>query len=301
MKRLLAIILVAGATFAQETADRVALDAAVVDRVAEASKRDLPRDLLKRIVEEDLELLRGRRTDGSYEYATYERFESGRITKSFSAQPRGDKMDTIELRGANVYRIIIDIPSRRLLVRRNRAVWIERVDVEYVAQGATQNRQQSFEVKAWLQPGETRPIDLPAIARQATAKVIATADKEGGYGNLDVALVQARIVDLATSPYASAVTSAKALLRALENGELPAVRSNAQRMRDALMGTAGLSAPEDAGGLKPAAPRETAADGASRLELQTELQMIEDLLTGSETERREGMDRLHQLVRRMRQ
>jgi hypothetical protein len=298
VKRFLAIILMAGAAFAQDTAERVALDAAVVDRVAEASKRDLPRDLLKRIVEEDLELLRGRRTDGSYEYATYERFESGRITKSFSVQPRGDKMDTVELRGANIYRIIIDIPSRRLLVRRNRAIWIERVDVEYVAQGATQNQQQSFEVKAWLQPGETRPIDLPAIARQATAKVIVTADKEGGYGNLDVALVQARIVDLATSPYASAVTSTKALLRALDNGELPAVRSNAQRMRDALMGTAGLGAPVAEAA---AAPREIAADGASRLEMQTELQMIEDLLTGSETERREGMDRLHQLIRRMRQ
>ncbi|HEY0160562.1 MAG TPA: hypothetical protein VGF28_24965 [Thermoanaerobaculia bacterium] len=298
-KRLLAIVLAAGGAFAQDTADRVALDAAVVDRVAEASKRDLPRDLLRRIVEEDLELLRGRRTDGSYEYATYERFESGRITKSFSVQPRGDKMETIELRGANVYRVLVDIPSRRLLVRRNRAVWIERVDVDYIAQGTTQNRQQSFEVKSWLQPGEARPIDLPAIARQVTAKVIATADKEGGYGNLDVALVQARIVDLATSPYAEAVTSAKALLRALENGEVPAVRSNAQRMREALAGAEGFSPPAEIAAVRAAAPQ--GDDGASRLELQTELQMIEDLLTGSETERREGLDRLHQLIRRMRQ
>ncbi|MFP5246826.1 MAG: hypothetical protein ACLGH0_09035, partial [Thermoanaerobaculia bacterium] len=57
-------------------------------------------------------------------------------------------------------------------------------------------------------------------------------------------------------------------------------------------------APET-GGLRPAAPQVT--DTATRLEMQTELQLIEDLLTGSENERREGLDRLHQLIRRMRQ
>jgi hypothetical protein len=129
--------------------------------------------------------------------------------------------------------------------------------------------------------------------------VIATADQEGGYANLDVALVQARIVDLSTSPYAEAVTSAKALLRALDEGEISSVRSHARRMRDALMGSAPAS-PAAAVVEAAAAPQET-SDSASRLEMQTELQMIEDLLTGSEAERREGMDRLHQLIRRMRQ
>ena len=295
----MAIVLFAATAVAQSPAERVSLDGAVVDRVAEASKRDLPRDLLKRIVDEDLELLRGRRTDGSYEYATYERFEAGRITKSFSVQPREDKMATIELRGANVYRVILDIPSRRLLVRKNRAVWIERVDVDYVAQGSTQSQQKSFEVKAWLQPGEVRPIDLPAIARQATARVVANADKEGGYSNLDVALVQARIVDLSTSPYAEAVTSAKALLRALENNELTAVRSNAQRMRDALGGSGSTTRPGVVDVVAAVPQRDE--DGAAKVELNAELQMIEDLLTGSEAERRQGLDRLHQLVRRTRQ
>ncbi|HYO78636.1 MAG TPA: hypothetical protein VE010_19405 [Thermoanaerobaculia bacterium] len=298
MKRLIAIALLATGAFAQDPAERVALDAAVVDRVAEASKRDLPTALLERIVEEDLELLRGRRADGSYEYATYERFESGRITKSFSVNPSEEKTETLEVRAANVYRVIVEAPSRRLLVRKNRAMWIERVDVEYIAQGATQLEQRSFDVKSWLQPGEMRPLDLPAIARQVTARVVARAAKDGGYGNLDVALVQARIVDLPSSPYAEAVTSAKALLRALENGELPAVRVNAQRMRDALSGPASRVAVRPA--VETAAPAPV-RDSATRLELQTELQMIEDLLTGSEAERREGLDRLHQMIRRMRQ
>ncbi len=278
--------------------EQVATDAIVIDRVAEASKRDLPTDLLRRIVDEDIELLRGRRPDGSYEYATYERFEAGRITKDFSVQPREDKMETNEVRGANVYRVIVEVPSRRMLVRRNRPVWVERIDVEFIAQGGSQVQNQSFEVKAWLQPGEVRPVDLPAIARQATARVIATGDKEGGYGNLVIALVQARIVDLPSSPYAEAVASAKALQRALNNGELPSVRASAQRMRDALGGSGTIAVI----GVRPT-PVETASempDTATQLELHTELQLIEDLLTGSEAERREGMDKLHQMIRRLR-
>jgi len=35
-------------------------------------------------------------------------------------------------------------------------------------------------------------------------------------------------------------------------------------------------------------------------DLYNELQAIEDLLTGNETERRQGLDRLHQLVRKLR-
>lgn len=302
MKRtiLIAALLVACNVLGQDTAARVAADAMVIDRVAEASKRDLPTDLLERIVEEDIELLRGRRADGSYEYATYERFESGRVTNSFSIQPRADKMATVELRGANVYRVIVDIPNRRMLVRRNRPVWIERVDVDYIGEGSIATQQKSFEVKAWMQPGEVRPIDLPVIARQATAKVIATADEKNGYGNLDVALVQARIVDNADSPYAEGVTAAKAVLRALENGQIPALRSAAQRMRDALGGSAATAVATTS---RPAASEMTVTarpDTASRLELQTELQIIEDLLTGTESERREGLDKLHQLIRRMR-
>lgn len=296
MKRFIAIVMFATAAFAQSPAEQVVNDAMVVDRVAEASKRDLPSDLLRRIVEEDIELLRGRRADGSYEYATYERFEAARVTKSFSVNPSEEKMETLEVRASNVYRVIVDIPSRRLLVRRNRPVWIERVDVDFIGEGSAQVQQRSFEVKSWLQPGDVRPLDLPVIARQVTARVIATAEKEGGYGNVDVSLVQARIVDLPSSPYAEAVTSAKALQRALENNELAAIRTAAQRLRDSLGGSGAVAVIA----ARPAGNNTTSLDRASQLELQTELQLIEDLLTGSEAERREGLDKLHQLIRRLR-
>jgi hypothetical protein len=304
MKRLLTIALLAVTATAQVPVAKVADDAMVVDRVAEASKRDLPTDLLKRIVNEDVDLLRGKRPDGSFEFAKYERFEAARIEKSFSINPSKDKMETVEVRGTWIYRVIVEVPSRRLLVRKNRPVWIERVDVDAVAEGTTQSRQQSFEVKAWMQPGEVRPIDLPAIAKQATVKVIATAEEKGGYGNVDVALVQARIVDAVDSPYAEAVNSAKAVLRALDNGDIASLRATARRMRAALGGSTPATVTATVVAPRPATSEMTVtapADTATRLEMQTELQMIEDLLTGSEAERREGMDRLHQMLRRLRQ
>jgi hypothetical protein len=293
-------------------AERVGTDGLVIDRVAEVSKRDLPTDLLRRMITDDLELLRGRRSDGSYDYATHERFEAGRVTNAYSIQPRSDKMQTVELKGDWVYRFVVEVPSRRMLVRKNRPIWIERAEVQYVPEGSTQAQQQTFDVKAWMQPGEVRPIDLPAIARQATVKLIATAEEKGGYGNVELALVQAKIVDKADSPYAEAVTYAKAVQRALDNGDIASLRSSAQRMRSALGGSSAtssitVSAPAIPVVARPAAPppssiASTAApqDTATRVELQAELQLIEDLLTGSESEKREGMDRLHQLVRRMR-
>lgn len=298
-RRVIAVagaVLFATAVVAQAPVDRVATDAVVIERVAEASDRDLPVKLLQRIVNEDIELLRGRRSDGSYEFASFERFEGSRLTQSFSVQPRSDRMETFQVRGANVYRVIVDVPGRRMLVRRNRPIWLERVDVEYIPDGSRQAKTDSFEVKAWLQPDEVRPIELPAIARQATVKVIATADPKGGYGNVEVALVQARIVDKADSPYASAVTGARALLRALEDNNPAAVRAAARRMGEGV--GARMSVTPAGSALDRAVS--TDPEGATRLELQAELQVIEDLLTGNETERREGMDRLHQLIRRLR-
>jgi hypothetical protein len=292
-------IVVSVAAGAQDVAQRVADDAIAIDRVGAASKRDLPTDLLKRMIEEDIELLRGRRNDGSYQYASFERFDSGRISNSFSVQHHGDKMEVLEVKGAWVYRVMVEVPSRRLVVRKNRPVWVERVDVDYIAERGSSTERQSIEVKQWLKPGEFRPVDLPAIARQATVRVVTSVEKDAGYGNVEVSLVKARIVDNADSPYGDAVASAKAVQRALENNDVPSLRAMAQRMRSQLGGGSVT---------RPSGSRvEVVAEAPAVLPpqqdpaIREELQTIEDLLTGNEQERREGMDRLHQLIRRMRQ
>jgi hypothetical protein len=301
MKRLAVLLLAATPLVGQAIAQtvpvaRVAGDAKVIDRVAEASRKDLPRDLLKRIVEEDIDLLRGKRADGSYTYAGYERLESGRVSQSFSVDP-GRKESVLEVKGPSAYRLAIIVPSRRMLVTKNKRVFIDRVDVEYVPVNGSATKTQSVNVGAWIDPGQTRNIDLDDISRQATAKVTAKAD-DSGYGNVTLALIQARIFDHPDSPYADAVQSAKAVLRALDHDDVGSIRAMAMRIFNALQ--PGLAASAPASTAAPAVQTVEVIAPRADSDVYAELQAIEDLLTGSDAERRQGLDRLHQLLRKLR-
>lgn len=290
-----AVLLAATATLAEIPVARVADDARAIDRVAAASKRDLPRDLLKRILDEDIDLLRGRHSDGTFDYASYERMEAGRSSSAFSVEEkRNDATSRLEIRGSYVYRLLIELPSRRMLVTKNRRVYIERADLEYVPEKGGSARTQSVKIAAWLDPGGSRSVDFDEIARQATVRVFARVENESGYGNVVLTLVQARIFDDPTSPYADAVSSAKAILRAIDHDDVASMRAMAQRMANDLQPK---TAAAEGGG-----PPKTVEVIAQRQdpELLKELQAIEDLLTGNETERRQGLDRLHQLLRKLR-
>lgn len=295
MKAAASVLLFVTATaFGEVPVERVADDARAIDRIAEMSRRDLPKDLLVRLVRHDIDLLRGKRPDDSYEYATYEALEGGRDSESFSIQPTGPgELKKVEMRGGVIFRVVLSAPSRRLVVAKNRPLWIERVEVEYVPQRGTSRKTQTTTIGAALEPGQSRQVDLQEIARSAVVRVFVRAEKESGYGNLTVTLLNARIFDDPASPYARAVESAKALLKAVEGGEVAAIRSVARR----LAGDLPLRAPTPALPA-PVVPMPLPAPAGSPS--LAELQAVEDLLTGTEAERREGMDRLHQLIRRMR-
>ena len=290
MTIILASIL-AAAVAADIPIQRVIDDAKAVERVAAASKRDMPHDLLKRILNDDIETLRGRRADGTYEYAGFERFDSGRITQAVSVQP---KDQTLEIRGSFVYKLQIEAPSRRmLLLTRNRRVYLDRVEIDYLPVSGTQTTQK-MKLDTWLEAGQSKTVDFEAIARQATVRLFAHADEKEGYGNLVLTLVQARVFDNPDSPYADAVASAKAILRALDHDDVSSMRAMATRMVNDLQPLVSTSV------VNVVAPQSTQSAQRTDAELYAELQAIEDLLTGTDAEKRQGIDRLHQLVRKLR-
>src|SRR6185369_14679581 len=138
--RLIAVALLATTTALAQQAPvpvaHIADDAKVIDRVAQASKNDLPRDLLRRIVDEDIELLRGRRSDGTYVYASYERMESSRVSEAYSINPSSDdRLTKVDVRGEFAYRLTVGLPLRRMVVTKNRPLWIENVVIEYIQIG----------------------------------------------------------------------------------------------------------------------------------------------------------------------
>lgn len=300
---VITILLIASSMMAQVPVARVADDGRVIDRVAEAARNDLPRDLLKRIVNEDIDLLRGKRADGTYQYAGYDRMEAGRKTETISVDPER-KESVLELRDAFAFRLIISIPSRRMLVTRNHHIYLDRVEIELLPQGSSEKRFQTVKIGAWLEPGSSQTVELGEIGRQAIARVYAHADKDG-YANVSLTLVEARIFDDPASPYADAVDSAKAILKAVDHDDKTSIRAMAQRIASKLQPLSAAAVP------LPASPPATIAaiPSTSQIEVSStrpdpdtlsELQTVEDLLTGTEAERRQGLDRLHQLLRRLR-
>ena len=309
--RIAAVVtLLATAVLAQDplVVHRVSRDAMAIDRVAEAAKKDLPVELLKRIVNEDIDLLRGKRPDGGYQYATWERLEGGRTDRQISVNPRkDDALEAFEMRGAWVYRLLVSAPARRLYVTKNRPVYVDRVEMDFIPEAGSSTQTHVVKVESWMAPGEVRPIDFPVVAKQGGVRVYAKADKEKGYGNITLSLVQAKIIDNADSPYADTVASAKAMLRAIEANEIPSIRSMATRIQDtlgnpiaplaAVVHTTPAPTPAPAvSNVTVTAPASTTANA----DLYRDLQEIEDLLTGSEAERRQGLDKLHQLTRKYR-
>jgi hypothetical protein len=304
MRRLaIVIVLVAANGFAQIPTARVATDAKVIDRVAEASTNDLPKDLLKRIVNEDIDLLRGKRADGTYQYAAYDRMEAGRKSDSFSIDPER-KESVLELRDVFPYRLIVNVPSRRMMVAKNHHIYIDRVEIETLPQTSSEKKFQTVKIDAWLEPGDAKTIDLGDIGKQATARVYAHAEA-GGYANVTLTFIEARIFDEPSSPYADAVESAKAILKAIDHSDKASIRAMAQRISGAFPAApaaapAPIGAPPATIAATPAASQVNVVAGREDAETLTELQAIEDLLTGTEAERRQGVDRLHQLLRRLR-
>ncbi len=289
-----AVLMLAWNVRAEVPAEKVRIDAMVVDRVVELSKRSIPEDLLRRLVTEDLEMLRGSRRDGGYDYAYYDRYEAQRHSESFSIRPAkdADHLEEAKVSRSYVFRLIMAVPARRLLVTKNRKIWIDRVELEYIAQGSSDQKRQTFEIRQWIEPGESRTVELPVIPTQATARVFARTDPESGYGNLTLTLIEARIIDDVKSPYAAATASTKNLLRLIEAGKAGPIRSGAVELRNLLSGPATTVE-------VVTVPREAEVTPIPD-DLHRQIQAIEDLLTGTDAERREALERLHQLERRLR-
>jgi hypothetical protein len=300
---IVVILFSASQLAAQIPAARIASDAHVIDRVAEASTNDLPKDLLKRIVNEDIDLLRGKRADGTYQYAAYDRMEAGRKSDSFSVDPE-HKESVLELRDTFPYRFIVTVPPRRMMVAKNHHIYVDRVEIETLPQTSSEKKFQTVKIDAWLEPGNAKTIDLGDIGRQATARVYAHAEA-GGYANVTLTFIEARIFDEPASPYADSVESAKAILKAIDHGDKSSIRAMAQRISSAFAASSAavplpVGPPPATIAATPAVSQVNVTAGRDDPETLTELQAIEDLLTGSEAERRQGVDRLHQLLRRLR-
>jgi hypothetical protein len=160
--------------------------------------------------------------------------------------------------------------------------------------------------------GEAKNLDLPEIARRAKATVYAHVEsRDGGPATIEIAMLKPKLADNADSPYAGAVRTLKSLQNSVDKREVAQVKAASTRIIEDLgfssrNETPRISQSEVTVTAPPVSPARSSTpltidlETMPQVEVYLELQRIEDLLTGSEGERREGLDVLHQLIRKLR-
>lgn len=297
------VVLAACGVSAQMTSagiDQVREDAKVILRILEASEKDLPRDLMRKIVEEDIDILRGKQNDGTYLYASYVADEADRSEQGFTVRA-GEQLAQFNVKGEASYAVLLRVPGRRFLVRKNQQVYVDRVDLDITpAASGFPSRVETVKIGAWIPAGGDRLVTFPQIARSARVTVHARTDKDAGPASLQLILLEPRLSDDPRSPWYRPVENAKVLLREIERRDRPKIESAARLIAGDPLLTAppvATTARRDSWTSPDLGPDilPSASD-----ELYLELRRIEELLSGNEFDRRQGMDMLRQMVRRLR-
>ena len=271
-------------------------DAKVIRRVADVARRDLPRDVLGKILDEDIETLRGRISEYQYRYAAYTRTEADRAEERFTitTDKEDPEAESVEMKGKLAYRFRLQTPGRRMLLLNNRRVYVDRVDLTYLPIGGESALTQSIDVKTWLEPGEERMIEVPQIAREATAVIWASTDP-GEKGSLDVAVYRAALVDSPDSPFATVVRRMNVFEDAVRERDYRKLRNVADEVMALLEARAG-SGGSPAIATVPDLPVSARHDD----DIYFELREIRVRLSGDEPSRKEAIERLERLIERLR-
>lgn len=217
---LLAIPAAALEPSADKNITMLANDLHALARVTDVAK-DLgdSRQVLLAIVDSDVETLRMPRGDGTYQWASLQREEGGRVKdeKTIEHVHTEQELRYVTVTGANGYRVEVTVPRKRGTFAANNRVWVRNVIADLTAfDGRTSHHE--IPVNAWVNPGDATGVALPDIAK--SAKVTAELGVESGSkaAVAEVALVQAKLVDDPASPYSPAVK------RLLQVRELAAAR-----------------------------------------------------------------------------
>jgi hypothetical protein len=191
----------------------LANDLHTVGRVTSVAK-DLgdSRQVLLAVLDSDIETLRMPRGDGTYQWASLQREEGGRVTdeKTIEQVYTEKELRYVTITGTNGYRVEVTVPRKRSTFAANNRVWVRNILADLTAfDGKTSHHE--IPVNAWVNPGDATGVPLPDIAK--SAKVTAELGVESGNkaAVAEVAIVQAKLVDDPASPYAPAVKKVVAI------------------------------------------------------------------------------------------
>lgn len=204
---LLAVSAAALDPAADKNITMLANDLHALGRVTAVAK-DLPesRQILLAIVDSDVETLRMPRGDGTYQWASLQREEGGRVKdeKTVEQVSTEKELRYVTVTAANGYRVEVTLPRKRGTFAANNRVWVRNIIVDSTGfDGKTSH--QELPVNAWVNPGDSTGVALPDIGKSVKATAELGVESGSKAAVAEVAVVQAKLVDDPNSPYAPAV------------------------------------------------------------------------------------------------
>lgn len=190
-----------------EKIDLVAQDLHALSRIATLSE-DLgrSRQVLLAITDQDIRSLRMPREDGTYEWASLQRIEGGRVKDEVTVEQvhSEDTLRNVTVSAPNGYRVVVTVPQKRGVFTANNRVWVRNVIVDSTAaDGKVSNS--VVPVNAWVNPGDANGVALPDIGASVRATAELGVESGSKKAVAEVALLQAKLVDDPASPYFPAV------------------------------------------------------------------------------------------------
>lgn len=185
----------------------VAHDLHALGRIATLSS-DLgrSRQVLLAIADEDIQLLRVPRENGTFQWASLQRVEGGRVNNEVTVEQVHSEeiLRNVTVTAPNGYRVVVTVPQKRGVFTANNRVWIRNVIVDSTdADGKTTHLE--IPVNVWVNPGDANGVALPEIGSSVKAIVELGVDSGSKKAVAEVGLLQAKLVDDPANPYFPAV------------------------------------------------------------------------------------------------
>jgi len=207
---ILSLILVTLPGVAQnrdKNVEMLAADLHALGRVATVAE-DLgdSRQVLLSITDSDISALRMPREDGTYQWASLQREEGGRVRdeKTIEHVYTEKELRNVTVTGTNGYRVEVTVPKKKGTFSANNRVYVRNVLVDSTGFDGKVTHHE-IPIETWVAPGDATGGPLPEIGKSVKATVELGVESGNKAAVAEVALVQARLVDDPRSPYYPAV------------------------------------------------------------------------------------------------
>lgn len=182
--------------------ETVTVDLKALGRITSLAKNLYDtRQVMTAILDENVEQFREPQGDGTYRWASLQREEASRIKEERTADKvqSESELTKVTVSASKAYRAVINVPRKRGVFAENNQVYVRNVIVEWTAFNGRRN-QQDIPIDVWIKPGDSHGVALPEIGKSVKVVAHVGVEKSDKRAVVEVALLQAKLVDDPANP-----------------------------------------------------------------------------------------------------